>query len=250
MDSEATAGRLYTEAPGHERLQMPWSSRFLIGCGVESEMSIRLEEATRIQHEMASRVRLELLPESFECLGAVWVRFDSPEAATTATAVAVLLEWRSLRLVQSARSTMEVNFPYIPGLFAFRAMAPIREALQKLRRAPDVLLLNAQGTAHVRRFGMASYLGVLLDLPTVGCTRRPPPFPVPEPEVCRGATAPIRDGEDVVGVAVRVCDNIKPLYVSPGHRADLISSADLVLQCCRGCRMPEPLRLARALATG
>lgn len=209
---------------------------------------LAVEEAIALQSSLAPHVSLHPLPEDFSLLGSAWVEFLSPERNSLAVACGMLWEWPALKIVHATCVGVEVDFPYISGLFAFRAGAPLLAAIRLLPSRPDVLLLNAQGIAHIRRFGMACHLGLLTGIPTVGCTRQRPPFPCPEPEITRGSIRLIQDGQTTLGAVVRVCDGVRPLFVSPGHLADVESSIRLVLNCCRGHRLPEPLRQTRAFA--
>lgn len=150
-------------------------------------------------------------------------------------------------VVDSAVVSEEVSFPYVPGLFSFREIPPILKALTQLRTLPDVLICDGQGFAHPRRFGLACHLGVLLDLPAIGCGKSrllgtyEPPGPI------RGERVPLVDGDDVVGAVLRTQDGIKPVFISIGHRISLESACDLVLEVAPEYRLPQTTRLADQL---
>jgi deoxyribonuclease V len=151
------------------------------------------------------------------------------------------------RPVCSAVVRKEVDFPYIPGLLAFRELPALSEAYARLRVKPDATLVDAQGTAHPRRFGAAAHLGVVLDAPTVGCAKSLLCGEHEEPGGRRGDwSALVHEGE-VVGRVLRTRSGVAPVFVSPGHRSDLESAAVLVLACAPRYRIPEPIRLAHQL---
>lgn len=145
--------------------------------------------------------------------------------------------------IDSATAVGSTDFPYMPGLFAFRELPALLDAIGALRTVPDVLVADGHGIAHPRRFGLASHLGVATGLPSIGAAKTPP-GPFEPPADGRGATSPLRvDGEEV-GAVLRTRAGVKPMFVSVGHRIDLATAADLVLRLCRGTRLPETTRLA------
>ncbi len=153
----------------------------------------------------------------------------------------------SFRVVDRAVVRMEVDFPYLPGLLAFREVPVLSAAFEKLKVKPDVTLVDAHGTAHPRRFGSAAHLGVALDIPTVGSAKSLLCGMFDEPDGERGSWSPILLEEDVVGAALRTRASVAPVFVSPGHLCDLPSAIALVLRCAPRLRIPEPIRLAHAL---
>jgi deoxyribonuclease V len=155
----------------------------------------------------------------------------------------------SLEKVETAEATAPVRFPYVPGLFSLRELPPLLQAFRRLRTEPDVLLLDGQGLAHPRRFGLACHGGVLLGRPSVGCAKSRllgEHGPVGHE---RGSLAELRLQGGVVGAALRTREDVRPVYVSPGHLCDLRSAIDLVLATTPRFRVPEPIRLAHAAAT-
>ncbi len=150
-------------------------------------------------------------------------------------------------VIDSAVVRMEVDFPYIPGLLGFREVPVLAAAFRRLRTRPEVTIVDAQGTAHPRRFGAACHMGVELDVPAVGCAKSLLCGEVDEPAEQRGGWSPIRLDGDTIGAALRTRKGVKPVFVSPGHRADLPSALSLVLACAPRYRLPEPTRLAHRL---
>lgn len=137
---------------------------------------------------------------------------------------------------------------YAPGLLALRMGAVMEEAVRGLPAPPDVLLLDASGRDHPRRAGLAVHLGAVLDLPSVGVTHRPLAAEGDWPEDRRGATSPLRIGDEVVACWLRTRPGVRPLAVHPGWRIDLATAVDVVLGASPRRRTPEPLRRARQLA--
>ncbi len=142
---------------------------------------------------------------------------------------------------------MEVDFPYLPGLLGFREVPVLAAAFARLKLRPDVVLCDAHGIAHPRGFGAAAHLGVVLGVPTVGCakSRLCGEFAAPPPD--RGAASPLVLEGRTVGAVLRTRAGVAPVFVSPGHLADLSGSLALVLACAPRLRLPEPVRLAHAL---
>lgn len=137
-----------------------------------------------------------------------------------------------------------LRFPYVPGLLSFRETPAVLAALRRLSRTPDAILCDAHGYAHPRRFGLACHVGLISQRPTIGCGKSVLVGSFREPGPRRGARAPLRDGREVIGLALRTHDNVRPVFVSVGHRIDLITAARVVLACACQYRLPEPTRLA------
>ena len=150
-------------------------------------------------------------------------------------------------VVDSAVVRMEVDFPYLPGLLAFRESPVLAAAYSKLSVVPQVTLVDAHGTAHPRRLGSAAHLGVVLDIPTVGSAKSLLCGTYEEPGTERGAWSPLLDGQERIGAVLRTRTGVQPIFVSPGHLSDLPSSITLVLRCAPKHRLPEPIRLAHEL---
>ena len=206
--------------------------------------------AAAIQRDLAARViaRDEVAPEPRFVAG---VDLSPPDATGEATAAVVLLELPALSIVEVRLHRGRPAFPYVPGLLSFREAPLVLGALAMLSTTPDVILVDGQGMAHPRRFGLACHLGLLNGVPTIGCAKsilcgRPDGSPKPE----RGSHVPLVDHGEVVGAAVRTRTNVSPIYVSVGHRTSLERAVELTLACCKGYRMPEPTRLAHLAAAG
>jgi len=162
----------------------------------------------------------------------------------------VVLAWPGLEEIERAVAEQPVSFPYVPGLLGFREVPCLIEAFERLRTRPDVALVDGQGRAHPRRFGLACHLGVALDLPTVGVGKSRLVGQHREPGTRRGSRAQLVHQGEVIGAVVRTRDGVKPVYVSIGHRVDLETAVRLVLQSTTRFRLPEPIRAAHRAAAG
>ena len=202
------------------------------------------KEAIAIQEALATFVQEVPLSVTPETVGGV----DASIQGNDVRGAAAILRRHNLELILSATSTAPLTFPYIPGLLSFRELPAILKALEALPTLPDVILCDAHGKAHPRRLGLASHLGVLLDHPTVGCakSRLIGTHPPLSPE--RGAWVPLVDGNEVIGAVVRTRSNVRPVYVSVGHRITLMEAVNLVLDTTSRYRIPEPLRIAHKLS--
>jgi deoxyribonuclease V len=174
------------------------------------------------------------------------------DGTRVAGAVSVL-DAETLELVETATALRPAEFPYIPGLLAFREVPALLEALETLERTPDVLVCDGYGLAHPRRFGLACHLGVLTGVPTFGVAKTPFIGEYEEPGVERGAVSDLVDAGEVVGRVLRTRHGIKPVFVSAGHRVGLAAATALTLRLAPDYRLPETTRAAdgasrRALA--
>jgi deoxyribonuclease V len=166
----------------------------------------------------------------------------------TACAAVVVMNLTDLKILEEAVATLPVQFPYVPGLLSFREGPVIIAALGKLKMRPDLLMIDGQGIAHPRRFGVASHIGVLLDIPTIGCAKTRLVGDYEPPQSAAGSTSFLTDANEIIGAAVRTRTDVKPVFVSIGHLVDLSESIRVVLKTCRGYRLPEPLRRADHLS--
>ncbi|HZN02538.1 MAG TPA: deoxyribonuclease V, partial [Candidatus Polarisedimenticolia bacterium] len=162
-------------------------------------------------------------------------------------AVVVVFRFPSLEWVETSAVTRRIPFPYIPGLLSFREAPAIIAAWRRLRRPADLLLCDGQGIAHPRGLGLASHLGLLLDVPTIGCAKSLLVGEHGPVGYDRSATTPLRHAGRIVGAVVRTRAGVAPIVVSPGHRIGVARAVRLALACTRGFRIPEPTRQADLL---
>lgn len=164
-------------------------------------------------------------------------------------AAIVVLNFPKLDVAAQSTAKGQISCPYIPGLLSFREGPVILDALDRLDLKPDLLIFDGQGIAHPCRLGIASHIGLLSDCPSIGCAKSRLCGQYQEPGVERGSHVPLMDHEETIGAIVRTRTNVKPVFVSIGHRVDLKTSIDYVLRCCRGYRLPETTRKAHRLAS-
>lgn len=165
-------------------------------------------------------------------------------------AAVVVLDARTLEVVEQATAVARATFPYVPGLFAFRELPVLVEALGHIERVPDVMLCDGQGLAHPRRFGLACHLGVVTGVPTAGVAKTSftGTFDADALGAARGASADLTDAGEVVGRVLRTQDGVKPVYVSTGHGIDLDTACRLALAAAPAFRLPQTTRLADRLS--
>jgi deoxyribonuclease V len=207
--------------------------------------SVTPRQARAIQRRLAARVRpvpLRGVPRLVAGLDAAFSRDDR-----LCLAAVVVWDMREQRVVEQRVAARRLTFPYVPGLLSFREAPAVLTALRKLCTPPDVLVYDGHGLAHPRRFGIACHIGVILDLPTVGCAKSRLIGTHREPGSSRGAVAPLIDDGEVIGSVLRTQDGINPVFVSVGHLIDLRGAQQIVLACAVRYRLPEPTRLADQL---
>jgi len=205
-------------------------------------------KARQIQEELRNKV---VLKSSFSAISEIGfiagcdVGYD--EKRKRAYGSVVLLTFPELKLVEKkgAMGVSERIFPYLPGLLTFREGPVLIAALRKLERSPDIIIFDGQGIAHPVRFGLATHMGLLLGLSTIGCAKSVLYGHYEEPVNLKGAYTFLKDeGGELMGAALRTKNNVKPVFVSQGHRIDLDQALDVILTCCKRGKIPEPLRLA------
>ena len=202
---------------------------------------VTTSEARDLQLELAGRV-VTAPVGPWRTLAAADVSFDRKGADLYAAVVVV--EAGTLAVVERVGVITPARFPYVPGLLSFREAPALLDAFAKLRARPDVVLIDGQGLAHPRRFGIACHLGLWLDLPTVGCAKSRLCGEFEEPGPDRGDRSPLTDKGQVVGAVVRTRPRVKPLFLSQGHRSDLDGSIAVVLATLGKYRLPLPTRIA------
>lgn len=216
--------------------------------------------AIQLQKSLAPYVeREDRLPREVELIAGVDVGFEpvdpkrnarvDPSAPSLTRAVIVVMEYPSLRVIEQVLHRQPTTMPYIPGLLSFRELPAILKAYECLAHRPDLIMVDGQGIAHPRRMGIATHLGLWLDMPTIGvgksrlCGRH-----AEVPDV-KGAAVPLIDKGEEVGRVMRSREGVKPLYISQGHRISLNTACDWVRACLTRYKLPEPTRQADRLAS-
>jgi deoxyribonuclease V len=218
-----------------EELRHPWQVTPAQGIAIQKQLADRV-----VARDDLGEVRY---------VAGVDVGFE--EKNTVTRGPVAVLSFPELTLHERAIAREATTFPYIPGLLSFREGPAILSALQKLATIPDLLLFDGQGVAHPRRLGIASHIGVLTQLPSIGVAKSRlvgrPKAPLADE---KGAWQPLRDRGEVIGALVRTRAQVKPVYVSVGHRVSLETAVAYVLACTTRYKLPETTRWAHRLASG
>ncbi len=204
------------------------------------------QEAMAIQLKLRSQLRLHGTGP-FATIAGVDVAYDETLKLMYASVVVMSDDGREV--LDLATAAASVGFPYIPGLLSFRETPVVIEAWNRLKTMPDCLICDGHGLAHPRRFGLACHLGLLLDLPSIGCAKSLLVGTHQEPRKRRGSLEPLLDRDEQIGVVLRTKDGVAPVFVSQGDRISLDAAVQTVLATCRGYRLPEPQRRAHLLVT-
>ena len=208
-----------------------------------------LKEAKSLQLALAGKVsHVNTVPRELKYVAGMDI--SPPDAEGWVLGAVVVLRWPEMEIAEVRIGRARPPIPYIPGYLAFREVPAAIDALERLEIAPDVILVDGQGLAHPRRFGLACHLGLVTEVPTIGCAKSRLIGRYDTLDAQRGASSPMMDKGEVVGAAVRTRDNVSPVYVSVGHKVDLESAVATVLGCCRKYRLPETTRLAHKAAAG
>lgn len=169
-------------------------------------------------------------------------------ARNLAHASIVVMKRQDLKPLEEVQAFAPADFPYIPGLLAFREIPAILAALAQLKTQPDMLMVDGQGIAHPRRMGIAAHLGVILDMPSIGVAKSRLTGTFAMPGAKKGDSSPLMAGNEQIGVVLRSRDNVNPLFISPGHRISMHTAVKFTLDCLTRYRLPEPTRMADKLS--
>ena len=205
-----------------------------------------VEEAVALQSALAPSV-VRTAPPGFAPRTATGLDVAYAVGSPLVAAAAVTVDIATGEVLESATAVGEAEFPYVPGLFAFRELPTLLTALDRLRTTPDLLVADGHGLAHPRRFGLACHLGVESALPTIGVAKTPM-ADYEAPGQARGSTTPLVADGDEVGAALRTQPNVKPVFVSIGHKIDLPTACAYVLALATRYRLPETTRQADHLS--
>ena len=202
-----------------------------------------INEAKEIQRKLSERLVIRGKPNKINYIAAVDVGYIND--ANISLCVIVIFSYPELELLNIISHHNITSFPYIPGLLSFREGSVILETFKKLQIQPDIVIFDGHGIAHPRRFGLASHIGLLLNIPAIGCAKSFLYGCYEEPGKKKGSrTLLYNDQHKPIGVVLRSRENVKPVFISPGHLVGIHESAEIVMNCLTSYRIPEPLRLA------
>ena len=208
---------------------------------------VSIAEAIAIQQQLQKAVVRQNALGLVQRVAGVDVGFE--QQGKVARAAVVVLSFPELVVQESVLARQKTIFPYVPGLLSFREAPVILQALAQLTSPPDLLLCDGQGLAHPRRCGLACHLGLLSEIPSIGVAKSRLLGTHVSLGEQRGDWQPLWDGDEIIGAALRTRSGTKPLYVSIGHRIDLVTALDYVLACAPRYRLPETTRQAHRLAS-
>jgi deoxyribonuclease V len=211
-------------------------------------LDVSVAEARACQERLREEVRQEAGLKIAEVKRVAGTDISYLRERRLALGAAVLMDYPGLDVLEVATAVVEVGFPYVPGLLSFRELPALLPALEALGRKPDLIFADGQGVAHPRGIGLASHLGVLAGVPTIGCAKSRLVGEADEPGAEVGDWTPLIYKGKTVGAVLRTRRGVKPLYISVGHLIDLPTSLEMVLACLRGVRLPEPQRRAHLAA--
>ena len=203
---------------------------------------LQYSEAVEVQQELKDRLILKAPKMDLRLVAGADVSYS--KGSDVFFSSVVVFEMPDMKIVEESTAKGRVDFPYIPGLLSFREAPVLIKAFEGLKNIPDVIIFDGQGIAHPRGIGLASHMGLILDCPSIGCAKKilvGGHEPVGN-EV--GDHTPIVYKGDVVGAALRTRQNVKPVFISPGHKMDIPTAVDIVTKTCRGYKLPEPTRQA------
>lgn len=203
-----------------------------------------IEEAKANQESLRKRVRLQSLGN----LPRIIAGADTAFSGDIVTAVISLFTYPHLDHIEDAVVNVKATFPYVPGFLSFREGPGILKAYRRLRTNPDLILFDGHGVAHPRGIGIASHMGVILNIPTIGCAKSRLIGTYKCPGRKKGDWTYLYNNNERIGVVLRTRDNVRPIFVSPGHMTDIDSSIEIVMHCITRFRIPEPLRRADHIA--
>ncbi|WP_409175189.1 deoxyribonuclease V [Brevibacillus fortis] len=212
---------------------------------IQHPWNIDEQEAINLQRQLAQQVKQEDQLADVRFIAGVDVAYHAESDLLVAGVV--ILDSTSLQVVESVVIQDTVEFPYIPGLFSFRELPPLVRAFKELKTTPQLVVCDGQGIAHPRRFGLASHLGVLFDMPTIGCGKTRLLGEYEEPAQERGAYSPLIDQGEIIGGVLRTQPNIKPIFVSIGHGISLPTACAWITRLSPKYRLPETTRQADQL---
>ncbi len=209
---------------------------------------LRPKEAIALQNRLASKIRLIKPTRRFRTVAGA----DIAMGKDVGVAAVIVFSYPDLIEVETAVVKKTINYPYIPGLLSFREAPVLLDAFEKLKNAPDVAIFDGQGIAHPRRLGLASHMGLWLQIPTIGCAKSRLTGIYQMPGKKRGNRTPLEvhlkgPKKEVVGTCLRTRDDVKPVFISPGHLIDLKTAVEVVLACFDKTRIPKPTRDADRL---
>ena len=210
------------------------------------DWTLSKEKAINLQQKFASKITKTDQLSTIKFIAGTDIGYK--KNSDKLIAAVVIIDAHTLQVIESVTIETTATFPYISGLFSFREIPPLLSAFEKIKTIPDLIVCDGQGYAHPRRFGLACHLGLLMDIPAIGCAKNMMIGKYKEPDVLRGSFVNILDNDEIVGRILRTQSAINPVYVSTGHRISLETACNWILKLSPQYRLPETTRLADQLS--
>jgi deoxyribonuclease V len=207
--------------------------------------NLSYSDAAELQKDLADKLKFTAITAAPKLIAGLDCSIDRKNERIFAAAV--VLKLPNLEIVETATTSKKLTFPYIPGLLSFREAPVCIAAVEKLETNPDVFLIDGQGIAHPRRLGLAAHLGLFFDKPTIGCAKSRLIGTFDEPPLEKGSHTSLKDKDQIVGAVLRTRANVKPLFISVGHKCTLDDAIAITLACTTRYRLPEPTRMGHQL---
>jgi deoxyribonuclease V len=202
-------------------------------------------EAIDYQNHLRNKIQIRKLDKPIKTIAGADISFNKNSELLYAGIV--MFSYPDMQVIATSTAISHTSFPYISGLLAFREVPALFSAWNNLYTKPDLLVLDGQGIAHERRMGIATHFGLLTNVPTIGSAKSRLYGRYEEPADTVFAESPIYDKGELIGIALRSKQNCNPIYISPGHHISMQQSVDVIKNCIRGYRIPEPTRQAHLL---
>jgi len=203
-----------------------------------------IKEAKEIQNEVSSLVQLKPYNDKFKLIGGIDTAYKDDKVIS---AICVI-DSESHKIVEKVYGIIKKGFPYVPTFLAFREVPAIIRAFDNLTGIPDIFLVDGHGICHPRGVGIATHIGVLMGIPTIGVAKSRLVGDFVMPDYKKGKYEPIIFNNNTVGYIFRSRDNVKPIFISPGHLTDLRCIIRIVEKSLGRYRIPDPLRYAHIFA--
>lgn len=223
-----------------------WNLSYSQATALQKHLAQQVQQVElKIQPKMVAGLDCALSPDGKRIVAVVVVLQRCEEAEN----LFGLVKQADFKIIEMATASREITFPYIPGLLSFRESPVCIAAVEKLKKEPDAFMIDGQGIAHPRRFGIAAHLGLFFDKPTIGCAKSRLIGSFEEPATEKGAYSPLKDGDDCLGAVVRTRSNVEPVFVSVGNKCLLKDAIEITLAWTTKYRVPEPTRQAHQLVS-
>ncbi len=208
---------------------------------------VSISEAKAIQLEWQRKIQLRRLVSPVRLVAGADVSYS--KKFKICFAAVTVFRFPEMEMIEQCDASGMTNFPYVPGYLTFREAPTLLKAFEKLENVPDIVLFDGQGIAHFRGMGLASHVGLILDLPAIGCAKSKLLGAFENPLEIQGSWSELIYQNRQIGAVVRTRDNVKPLFISPGFKITMDESIEWALKTCTHYRIPEPIRKSHLAVT-